>query len=77
MATKDKTANTLKTRQMTICNKGFVRENGRYVQFPLITLSGKWLKEHGFKAGQVIDIAYEEECKLVITIAELQRFEGI
>lgn len=72
MATQEQAAKTARTRQMTICNKGYARESGRYVFFPIISLCGKWLKEHGFKSGQVIDIACED-CKLVITIAKEQR----
>jgi hypothetical protein len=64
------------TRQITICNKGYARQRGRYVYFPIINLSGKWLKAHGFKSGQVIDITCEAG-KLIITIAKEQRFEDI
>ncbi|WP_338082128.1 SymE family type I addiction module toxin [Elizabethkingia meningoseptica] len=39
-----------------------------------MTLTGKWLKESGFKVGQVVDIHYKTN-KLVITIAETQRFD--
>ena len=64
----------LSKRQMTFCSKTFRRENGRYVKFPTLTLTGKWLKESGFKVGQVVDI----QCKntqLIITVADKQRFE--
>ncbi|HIC8645973.1 SymE family type I addiction module toxin [Elizabethkingia meningoseptica] len=61
-------------RQMTICRKTFSRECTDYVSFPIITLTGKWLKESGFKVGQVVDIHYKTN-KLVITIAETQRFD--
>jgi hypothetical protein len=65
------------TRKMTICNKGFRRQKGRrYVSFPDIRLCGKWLMESGFKGGHVIDIACEDR-KLVITLAEEQRFENL
>lgn len=70
MATKK----TLYRRQMTICSKSFSRENGCYVQLPVITLSGKWLRQTGFKIGHVIDIHYEYN-KLIITVAENQRFD--
>ncbi|MDE5487299.1 SymE family type I addiction module toxin [Elizabethkingia meningoseptica] len=59
---------------MTICRKTFSRECTDYVSFPIITLTGKWLKESGFKVGQVVDIHYKTN-KLVITIAETQRFD--
>lgn len=59
---------------MTICSKRSSRENGCYVQLPTITLSGKWLREAGFKIGHVIDIHYEYN-KLIITVSENQRFD--
>ncbi|QDZ60178.1 SymE family type I addiction module toxin [Elizabethkingia meningoseptica] len=61
-------------RQMTICRKTFSRECTDYVSFPIITLTGKWLKESGFKIGQVIDIECRKS-KLIITVAENQRFD--
>ncbi|MFC0182474.1 Toxin SymE, type I toxin-antitoxin system [Pseudarcicella hirudinis] len=75
MEAQEQVAKAAKTRRMTICNKGFARENGRYVFFPIISLSGKWLKEQGFKSGQMIDIVCEDS-KLIITIVEEQRLEG-
>lgn len=62
-----------RTRQMTICRKGFARGHQRYVFFPIISLSGKWLRGCGFKPGQVVNIACEDS-RLVITIAKEQRF---
>ncbi|WP_078793004.1 SymE family type I addiction module toxin [Elizabethkingia meningoseptica] len=61
-------------RQMTLCGKTFSRISCNYVVFPVLTLTGKWLKESGFKVGQVVDIHYKTN-KLVITIAETQRFD--
>ena len=72
----EQTSPPVTIRKMTICNKGFAREKGQYVFFPIISLTGKWLQQHGFKGGQVIDISCEEG-KLVITIAKEQRFEGL
>lgn len=60
---------------MTICNKYFRREKGNAI-FPDIRLCGKWLMESGFKGGHVIDIRCEDR-KLVITLAEEQRFEHL
>lgn len=68
------TKKALSKRQMTFCSKRFSRENGKYVQFPTLTLTGKWLKESGFKIGQVVDIQYKKT-QLIITVAEEQRFE--
>lgn len=41
---------------MTSSNKYFSKERFRYVNFPVITLSGKWLKDAVFKAEYVINI---------------------
>ncbi len=49
---------------------------GQYVFFPIISLTGKWLQQHGIEGGQVIDVTCHEG-KLVITIAKEQRFEGL
>lgn len=67
---------TPKVRQMTLCNKFFAREKGRYVFFPELHLRGKWLAEIGFRSGHVVDITCEDR-KLIITIAKEQRFEDI
>jgi hypothetical protein len=68
--------NAPKIRKMTVCRKGFARQGSEYAVFHIISLSGKWLKESGFRAGHVIDIACEQG-RLVITLAEEQRFPGI
>ncbi|AQX51627.1 MULTISPECIES: SymE family type I addiction module toxin [Bacteroidota] len=61
---------TFSKRQMTICRKG----SSSGVPYPVILLHGKWLKETGFKIGHVIDVQYKKT-KLIITIAEKQRFD--
>ncbi|MDD2793884.1 MAG: SymE family type I addiction module toxin [Sediminibacterium sp.] len=72
----------VKVRQMTVCNKYFPRQSSisnqfrGNVTFPIISLSGKWLLDSGFRAGQVVDIAYED-CRLTITIAKEQRFKDV
>lgn len=76
MTTQEQAPAITETRRMTICNKGFIRRSGRYVFFPIISLSGKWLKEVGFKSGQVIDITCEDR-KLIITLSKEQRFENM
>ncbi|MCT3898611.1 type I addiction module toxin, SymE family [Elizabethkingia anophelis] len=55
---------------MTICRKC----SASGVSYPVILLHGKWLKETGFKIGHVIDVQYKKT-KLIITIAENQRFK--
>lgn len=76
------TSSAGKVRQMTVCNKCFARHSSAgnlyrsHVLFPIISLSGKWLQDSGFRAGHVVDIYYEED-KLVITKAKEQRFEDV
>ena len=65
-----------KTRQLTICHKAFQRAYNGYATFPIIKLTGKWLKDSGFKGGQVIDVVCYDG-RLVITIAKEQRFEHV
>lgn len=58
------------TRRLTICSKGFERLSGRrYVFFPALSLSGKWLQDSGFKIGHVVNISCEEG-RLTITLSE-------
>ncbi len=72
-----KKSTILQTRRLTICNKSFSRSSSDYyVYFPIISLSGKWLLECGFKSGHVIDIVCEDS-KLIITIAKEQRFDHL
>ncbi|MFZ2782876.1 MAG: SymE family type I addiction module toxin [Sediminibacterium sp.] len=72
----------IKVRQMTVYNKHYRRQSSASNQykgnilFPIISLSGKWLQESGFRAGHVIDIVCEDG-KLTVTIAKEQRFEGV
>jgi len=60
-------------RQLTICNKYFARSHGSGVCFPVINLCGKWLRDAGFKSGQVINIRCENR-RLVITVAKENKF---
>lgn len=72
----------VKVRQRTVCNRYFPRKSSASNQyrgnvlFPIIILSGKWLLDSGFRAGHVVDIAYEDG-RLTITIAKEQRFEDV
>jgi len=60
------------TRRLTICSKGFERLSGRrYVFFPTLNLSGKWLQDSGFKIGHVVNISCEDG-RLTITLSEEQ-----
>lgn len=66
----------VKVRQLTLCNKYFARVQSKYVCYPELVLRGKWLRDSGFRAGHVVDIAYEDG-KLTVTIAKEQRFEDV
>jgi len=74
MASKNKKTQASLKRQMTLCRKTNTRVNGKNAQFPIVTLTGKWFQEAGFKIGHVIDIL-PQSGKLIITIAKEQRFE--
>jgi len=54
-------------RKMRICNRHFARSHGNYAVFPEIRLSGRWLEDSGFEAGQYIHIAYRQH-EIVITL---------
>lgn len=74
MAEVEQSGKTAQTRRITVCSKGFERLSGqRWVFFPIISLSGKWLQDSGFKVGHTVDITCEEG-KLTITLSEEQRY---
>lgn len=54
-------------RQLKIHRKYIARSYQRYVVFPEIRLSGKWLKELGFTHGKFVTVHHEEN-KIIITI---------
>lgn len=59
-------------RRLKVNSKMFPRDYNRYVIFPEIRLSGKWLGELGFDCGEYVTIHHEEN-KIVITpIQELK-----
>ncbi|MDN3673468.1 SymE family type I addiction module toxin [Flavobacterium branchiarum] len=72
---KNEGKKSVKTRQLTICNKQGGRKNGKIVKLPIVVLSGKWLEESGFKPGHLIDVVCVDDCKLTITLAKEQRFD--
>ncbi|WP_370629722.1 hypothetical protein [Flavobacterium sp. NKUCC04_CG] len=41
----------------------------------MVVLSGKWLKESGFKPGHQIDVTYVDRYRLLISLAREQRFK--
>lgn len=65
----------LKTRKLMICKKYAKRKDSSFNVFPIVVLSGKWIKESGFKPGHQIDVAYLDRCRLLITLAREQRFK--
>lgn len=65
------------TRTITVCSKAFERANKeRYALFPVLSLSGKWLQDSGFKIGHVVNIACEEG-RLIITLSEKQPYVDV
>lgn len=74
MTKEEQSGKTAQTRHITVCSKGFERLSGqRWVFFPIISLSGKWLQDSGFKIGHIVDITCEEG-KLTITLSKEQRY---
>lgn len=74
MAEIEQSGKASQTRRLTVCSKGFERLSGqRWVFFPIISLSGKWLQDSGFKIGHIVDITCEEG-KLIITLSKEQRY---
>jgi len=74
MAEIEQSDKAAQTRRITICSKGFERLSGhRWVFFPIISLSGKWIQDSGFKIGHSVDITCEEG-KLTITLSKEQRY---
>ncbi|MBX2923804.1 MAG: SymE family type I addiction module toxin [Chitinophagaceae bacterium] len=64
-----------KVRKLTVCNKGSRRCTGSgYITLPVISITGKWLEEMGFRGGHTVDVTCEKH-KLTITISPKQRFE--
>lgn len=62
-----------KTRRMKVYDK-IMKRGGEglysyHVLFPEIRLTGKWLRDCGFKSGQEIEVSTEAN-KLVITILQ-------
>ena len=53
-------------RRLKVSSKMFPRDSNRYVIFPEIKLSGKWLGELGFDCGQYVIISHKEN-KIIIT----------
>ena len=54
-------------RRLKVISKAFPRDYNRYVRFPEIRLSGKWLKEMGFDCGQFV-IVHHKRNKITITL---------
>lgn len=54
-------------RRLKVISKAFPRDYHRYVTFPEIRLSGKWLKEMGFDCGKFV-IVHHNKNKITITL---------
>ena len=54
-------------RRLKVISKVFPRDYHRYVTFPEIRLSGKWLKETGFDCGQFVIVRHRKN-KITITL---------
>jgi len=54
-------------RQLKVCGKFFPRDFNKYVSFPEIRLSGKWLLDTGFSCGQTVTVKHSRN-KIIITI---------
>ncbi len=54
-------------RQLKVVSKVFPREYNRYVIFPEIKLSGKWLKDLGFNCGRFVTVSHRKN-KITITL---------
>jgi toxic protein SymE len=66
MAQEKKITKTGK-RRLKVVAKTFPREYHRYVIFPEIKLSGKWLKDMGFVSGKHVIVSHRKN-KIIITL---------
>ena len=55
-------------RVLKVQNKLFARKKFRYVFFPEICLTGKWLQDCGFQIGQHVEVVTENN-KIIISLA--------
>lgn len=64
MQTPEQPKNVAQTRRLTICRKAIERFGQQHcVQFPILSLCGKWLRDSGFKIdGQPNDIMLSRGC---------------
>lgn len=69
--------NMPRKRQMTMCRGGALRTTEGTEYEPTVRLKGRWLRQYGFKPGHVVDIVYQAPGRMLICVAEQQRFEGI
>lgn len=64
-------------RRMTICCKASCSARRKIVTlFPVLRLSGKWLRDCGFRPGHVVEVACKKG-RLCITIAKEQKYEAL
>lgn len=53
-------------RQLKIQSKHITRAYRRYIVFPEIRLSGRWLFDMGFRCGESVTVLHEKN-KIIIT----------
>ena len=56
-------------RRLKVISKAFPRDYQRYVRFPEIRLSGKWLRDTGFDSGQFVIVSHKKN-EITITLQE-------
>jgi len=56
-----------RNRRLKVISKVFPRDYNKYVIFPEIRLSGKWLKDLGFNCGQFVIVSHSKN-KITITL---------
>jgi toxic protein SymE len=56
-------------RRLKVYQKYFSRAYYKFKFFPEIRLCGKWLRDIGFKSGQIVIVRHEKN-KIVITLEE-------
>ena len=65
--TQEKKITKAGKRRLKVIGKTFPREYQRYVIFPEIKLSGKWLKDMGFDSGKHVIVSHMKN-KIIITL---------
>lgn len=68
---KKRIVNKSLKRRLKVNTRAFPRQYHRYVMFPEIRLSGKWLKDIGFESGKFVLVSHENnEIRIVLESEE-------